>query len=506
MSDTLLLPEPLGLQPHWLNSPASKKVLRVGRRGMKTRFALIAAIAGHGPGEDGAKLFPGILEGWDVVWLAQDFPNLLRVAWKEEIKPRFTGLSWATLNAQDHTCSVHGLGTLHFASAEAVHGIRGMGKKVKGVIIDEAAWLDLEEALLDVILPILLDNDGWLIIMSTTNAGPDGNVEKRVPSYFNLICEQIRAGQRTGDWEEFTGTAFDNPTINDAAIHALIDEYPPDSPKLKQEVYAELLAAGVGIALPQLDKAQHLVPRYDIPSHWHQFGGFDWGYNHPWVFGWYASDEDGNVVKIDTLWGREDQIETIIETITKTVPIAKLTSVHAGTDIFTRKGQAVGFKGPTMGERMQLARIPVIEANNQRVTGLDNLRLYLHWEPETEERPLRPPRFTLMDTEGNRKCFAQLSAMQIDPKNMEDALKVDADMAGNGGDDSYDETRYALMSRPLKARIDPAKKTVVQDRSYGYDWGKQKPFERETVESSMDKLFQQSKGSVGHGRYRVPRR
>ena len=39
----------------------------------------------------------------------------------------------------------------------------------------------------------------------------------------------------------------------------------------------------------------------------------------------------------------------------------------------------------------------------------------------------------------------------LDPDKAEDALKVDADEHGDGGDDMYDETRYGLMSRPRKA-------------------------------------------------------
>src|SRR5882724_3792564 len=230
MIEKLVLPEPIGLQPQWLDSPASRKVVRVGRRGSKTRFALIAAIAGHGPGEDGNRMFPGIAQGGDVIWVAQDYPNLTRVVWQEELKPRLGHLPWCTLTAHPPTAKINGKGTLHLVSAEAINGIRGMGSNVVGIIIDEAAWLDLENALQDVILAILLDNNGWLIIMSTTNAGPDGNTLKRVPSYFNVICTQIRAGERGPEWVEFHGTAFDNPVISDAAINELIAEYSPDSP------------------------------------------------------------------------------------------------------------------------------------------------------------------------------------------------------------------------------------------------------------------------------------
>jgi hypothetical protein len=43
--------------------------------------------------------------------------------------------------------------------------------------------------------------------------------------------------------------------------------------------------------------------------------------------------------------------------------------------------------------------------------------------------------------------------MLFDDSKPEDVLKVDADENGKGGDDEYDETRYALMSRPAPALV-----------------------------------------------------
>src|SRR5205085_7255410 len=84
--DELILPEPIGKQIEWLDSPASRKVLRVGRRGAKTRFAFIAALLGHGPiDKEGAPRFSGVLQGGDVVWIAQNYTNLTTVLWREEI-------------------------------------------------------------------------------------------------------------------------------------------------------------------------------------------------------------------------------------------------------------------------------------------------------------------------------------------------------------------------------------------------------------------------------------
>lgn len=466
---------------------------------------------GHGPGwEDDTPLYRGILQGLDVVWLAQTYTNLSTVLWREEIVPRMSHLPWIDLNTTKHDVTVAGLGSLMLRSAdrEAIDSIRGIGKRLGGVIIDEAAHLDLRGALQDVIMPALLDNDAWLILMSTTNAGADGGYDDtgapQVPSYFNLICEEIRAGKRSNDWAEFTGTAFDNPTLNPKAINDLIAEYPPDSPKLKQEVYAELLKAGIGLALPKIEAARHIVKRFRVPPYWTQFGAFDWGFNHPWVFGWYAQDEDGNIVKIDTLWGREDLPQAICDTILAAVPATTPKFlIHAGHDIWQKKGRASGFLGPTIAEVFQANRLRVIEADTSRVLGLNNMRAYIDWQDDWP--PERIPRFTLMDTEGNRRCLAQIQAMQIDPKDMEDALKVDADIAGRGGDDSYDETRYALMSRPLTTRV-PLNDTQEHGKSLGYDYVNRRAHERMTAERELEQARAQVAKSTTTARYSIPTR
>lgn len=449
----LVLPAPIGPQPEWLDSPASRKVIRAGRRTGKTRFALLASVAGHGPGPDGHKLHPGILQGGDVVWVAQDYPNLTTVMWREEIVPRFGHLPHFTTNAAEHFVSCRGAGTLYLRSAEAIGGIRGIGNRLRGVVVDEAAWLDLESGLQDVILPALMDNEGWLVLMSTTNAGPDGNSAKRVPSYFNLICEQIRDGSRGGDWQAWHATAHDNPVISDRALNDLIAEYPPDSPSLRQEVYAELLRGGVGMALPDLDEEAHMVPAFKVPRHWEQFGAFDWGYHHPYVFGHFAADEDGTVYLVDCVTGRKELPRQIADRINAEVPVRSLRYIVAGHDV-DQKHRARGETGPTIREQFHEQGISLTLANIARVDGLNNFRRYVDWKGTNPDGSDGIPRFRVMDTPNNRKAFRCLQQMQVDPKNPEDALKVDADHNGEGGDDFYDMCRYALMSRPYKAKAE----------------------------------------------------
>lgn len=504
----LVLPEPVGKQQAWLDSPASRKVLRVGRRGCKTRFAFLAGLLGHGPMTDGQPSMRGVLQGGDVVWIAQNYPNLATVLWREEIIPRMGHLPWISLNNQRHDVEIPGVGALMLRSGdrEAIDSIRGIGKRLYGVIIDEAAWLDLRGALLDVILLALADNDGWLIIMSTTNAGNDGGYDDtgapQVPSYFNLLCAEIQAGKRSAEWVEFTGTAFDNPVLSPSAIQDLINEYPPDSPKLKQEVYAELLESGVGLALPGLSETAHLVAAFAPPPHWPRFAAFDWGFQHPWVLGHYADDEDGGVYKLDTLSGRLDLPEAIDRKVRQGGVNPSSLLIYAGPDIWQQRVKVKGeLLGPTIAEELQRLGWKLVPAANPRVLGLNNLRRYTYLDPD---RPDVPPRFRLMDTPGNRLTLAQLMKMPLDPTDVEDALKIDADAAGRGGDDRYDETRYGLMSRPLAAKALNAE--VDPNRSVGYDYRNRVVRTRETGDEFYAEITGGNAVSPIQGRYRTPRK
>lgn len=502
----LELPDPVGPQEVWLDSPKSRKLLPVGRRGGKTRFALIAAIAGHGPGWDlGTPKFPGIMQGSDVIWIAQDYPNLKRVVWHEEIEPRFGHLPWAELNKQDHTLVIPGLASLFLVSAEAISGIRGMGKNLGGVIVDEAAWLALGNALQGEILLALADNAGWLIIMSTTNAGADGGYDDagnpQIPSYFNVLCDRYEAGELGDDWAMFEGTAYDNPEMTASAIDELIREYPPGSPRLQEEVFAKRLKSGSGLAIVGLSESKHIVPAFQIPDYWNQWASFDWGYQHPWTFSGFAVDDDGQVYKRDGVTGRLDLPEAIDKKVREAGFDPSIVAVYAGPDVWrtrvSSKGKIQGeYMGPTVAERLQVMGWKLVPAADARVAGLNNFRLYVHVDPK---RPDMVPRYQWMDTPNNRLAFAQIARMPLDPKNLEDALKVNADAAGRGGDDWYDGERYGLMARPVPVTVPaPPDKQGV---SLGYDFEKRKPRERETAESLMSQWVGETQSTP---RYRVP--
>ena len=208
--------------------------------------------------------------------------------------------------------------------------------------------------------------------------------------------------------------------------------------------------AGTGLALSDLRYEKHVIKPFEIPNHWHRFNSFDWGFNHPFVFGHFTADEDGNVYLVDTVMGRHlkpwEQIDRIKEC--KAIDWNTVKYSVAGHDV-KADHRARGESVPTIAEQFAGEGIHLRDASISRIAGLNNMRKYIDWQQTGE------PRFFIFDTPTNRKVFECLEYMVVDPDNMEDALKVNADDFGDGGDDAYDMVRYGLASRPLDAPEGP---------------------------------------------------
>lgn len=240
----------------------------------------------------------------------------------------------------------------------------------------------------------------------------------------------------------------DNPTLdtNDPSYRTRLAQLPEVT---RRQLLDGDWSAGAGLALSELNRSVHLVGSFPVPAGWYQWGSFDWGFNHPFVCGWFASDPDGNVYLVDAVQGRRLLPHEIAERIREAFPTDVFRKFHAGHDCWNEQ-KARGENTPSIADQFLKEGIRLQKANISRVTGLNNFRAYLTYDKNDLDH--RPPRFRIMDTPSNRRVFDCLEGMVTDPDRPEDALKVDADDYGVGGDDAYDCVRYGLAARPLLGR------------------------------------------------------
>ncbi|HWV58696.1 MAG TPA: terminase family protein [Longimicrobiales bacterium] len=237
--------------------------------------------------------------------------------------------------------------------------------------------------------------------------------------------------------------------------------------------------AGSGLALAEMDATIHIVDPFPIPDHWRLWSAFDWGYHHPFCFGQAARSDDGTVYLIDSVFGRKLLPSQIVERIRAAEEAAKATGrpgidlarnshTVAGHDCWAEV-KARGETVPTIATQMAELGLPLRKASVSRVAGLNNLRHYTAWRGLGPNGSDTTPRFLIFDTPNNRRVFETLESMVTDPDNPEDALKIDADELGEGGDDAYDMVRYLLADWPLTVKRPDAPRPDPADYDDGLD-------------------------------------
>lgn len=493
---TLRLPRPLAHQVPVLDDPSPRKLWRAGRRTGKSVGGRIAAIRGHGPRVNGKRLLPGMLDGANVAWLTKTYKQS-KVVWRKLLKAfrPLEGIA-VKIDREDHRIeAIDGRGAITVWSGhtrDAIDNLRG--DAYDGVLLDEAAYIDLEYALNDVVEPALLDHGGWVFVFSSPNAAWDGNENRVAPSYFNRLCGAVLAGVERL-WRQWHNRTEDNPRLDRVALAKLRERLGPESPTAQQELDASLIAGGL-LAL-RIDRPRVEVAPFRVPAHWPLFGAFDWGYSHPWSFGLFATSEDGVVHLVDAIGGRLQvpkaiamDVGALLERHGRTFD--DLTYTAAGHDCW-HESKAKGTRVAPIAEQVYAShQWALTKASIGRVEGLNNLRAYL-----------ADGKFKVHTRPGPLAALLCLETRISDPKRPEDVLKQDADHDGKGGDDDYDMVRYGLASRPLSAQSLDAPLAKHEDRARPYDYGHRRMVPHEDPMEAFMEHAPQNRHTTG---FRVPRR
>lgn len=446
-----------------LSSKFRFKAWRWGRRTGKTRAAFIAATIGHGAEPNGR----GFLAGGEVLWVARDYPNSDTI-WRKEILKRFQNKPGFKVNKQDRRveCEANG-GSLTICSADNIDSVRG--GDWDGVIVDEAAHIDLDSVWNDVIRPGLADRKGWGVLMSTTFPG----------SYFNQLCEEIEDGKKGAAWECVPLDARQNPKIDPQEFQDMHNEY-VDEVKRDCELYAKLVVPG-GYAFPEWDSGVH-VRKNEPPLEWTWIGTIDYNYTEPGWFGIAALDS-GHVM---FRWGMRFQkvepfdlgfrlgmsLQARFPRPAYIVCDAQMFALTTGTvtvagEVQAGLAKAYGGDGPGL--------VPAPKGPNSRVQSKILLHSMLRFERNEDGSvsPWKAPKLTFHPD--CHDAIVSIPKLVRDPLHPEDVLK------NSSVDGPYDAVRYLVMQHApnnwRQERPDPR-----PDRHPGFADGVRRRWQQEEEE------------------------
>lgn len=198
----------------------------------------------------------------------------------------------------------------------------------------------------------------------------------------------------------------------------------------------------------EIQRMVHVVKPFEIPKYWAWFGSYDYGFNHPasWLF--FAVNTDGRVHLVHEIvkakMGLPEQAAEVRAFMRSQSIDAGQMLFYAGHDCWAKK------KGsePTIAEDFLDQEITLVRANISRVLGAHRVRQYLAYKsPNLEGEQGVGPNFVMFDT--CKDTIECITRMVHNPDNVEDVLKVDSvNGDASTGDDPYDAVRYGLMSRP----------------------------------------------------------
>lgn len=211
-----------------------------------------------------------------------------------------------------------------------------------------------------------------------------------------------------------------------------------------------------GQYFPEWRRDKHVIKPFKIPEHWRKWRSMDWGFNDNCSVGWYAADEDGRVYKYRQLYVREMLASEIA---TKVVELSKGERIRytvAGHDCWQKRGNDAS-QGESIAETFAKNGVPLEMADIARIVGWQRMREYLNDAPDGK------PYFQVFETCAD--TIRTIPMMIYDDRNVED---LDDSLE----DHAADETRYSLMSRPLKSpqaqqnegQVGKLKKQVIKKR------------------------------------------
>lgn len=241
----------------------------------------------------------------------------------------------------------------------------------------------------------------------------------------------------------------DNPTLcdNDPAYVHYLDSLPD---KLKKAWRYGDWSILEGSYFTEFSRRTHTIKPFDIPASWARYRAIDWGfYPDPCVCLWIAVSPDKSrrreVVYRERHWTR-----TVPEDVARDIQYIsrdeQVVFTVADPSMWASKS------GPSDAEKMMMAGLPLIKADNARVQGWTRMHEALQLRHDTRQggEMVKISEAKIFET-----CVKLIEAIEIAQHDEHDPM----DVAANKLDHWIDAYRYYCMSRASKGKI----KDIVPD-------------------------------------------
>lgn len=191
----------------------------------------------------------------------------------------------------------------------------------------------------------------------------------------------------------------------------------------------------------------HVVEPFKIPPEWKRFRSIDWGYRAQSAVLWYAVSPQKKVYVYRELYEVENTDEELAHKIQELSKGEQISYTVADPSLWSvtqfERGESIAYRFSQMG-------IPLVKADNNRMSGASTVHSYLALDPD------KKPSLMFFST-----CF---NCLRIIPGLVHDEKNPDEIKAGSE-DHIYDSLRYGIMSHPI-----PRPKSEQKAPAYSIDW------------------------------------
>ena len=251
-----------------------------------------------------------------------------------------------------------------------------------------------------------------------------------------FLDRQYREGETPADYRFIPARLTDNPVLmeRDPGYRKSLLSLPEHLRRAYLEGDWDVLQ---GQYFPEFRRDIHVEPPRASPAHWRRFRAMDWGYNDPCCVLWFAVDPEGQVLVYRELYVRRTLSSDIARQVAALSQGERIAYTAASPDAWQQRGLG-GAQGESIAEVFARGGVPLLPADNRRITGWQRVREVLRTGEDGR------PGLVIFETCSN--LIRTLPLLTYDTHNCEDVSDACEDHAPEA-------LRYGLMSRPIPARI-----------------------------------------------------